>query len=48
MGFPPFPPSAGALEEELLDRWRAESLFEKTLGATAEGAPFVFWECTIC
>jgi isoleucyl-tRNA synthetase len=44
MGFPPFPPSAGALEEELLDRWRAESLFEKTLGATAEGAPFVFWE----
>jgi isoleucyl-tRNA synthetase len=44
MSFPPFPQQTAALEEEILARWRSESLFEKTLGATEDGAPFVFWE----
>lgn len=44
MPFPEYPPSVGALEEEVLDRWREEDLFQATLEATAEGEPFVFYE----
>jgi len=33
-----------ALEQEMLDRWRAEDLFHQTLRATRDGPPFVFYE----
>ncbi len=33
-----------ALELELLERWRAEGLFRRTLEATRSGQPFVFYE----
>lgn len=33
-----------ALEEEILERWRAENLFRRTLEATAGAEPFVFYE----
>ena len=36
--------SANALEEELLQRWREERLFEQVQQARASGAPFVFFE----
>ena len=32
------------MEEELLEIWQKEDLFRKTLEATAQGAPFVFYE----
>ena len=35
--YPDYPPTAIALEEEMLERWRAEDLFRSTLEAT-EGA----------
>jgi len=44
MRYPDLPPSLLALEEEVLARWEEESLFQKTLEATAEGPPFVFYE----
>ena len=44
--FAPVPPdqSADALERELLERWRRESLFARTLAARAGAEPFVFFE----
>ncbi len=42
--YPEYPKSAVALEEELLERWRAEQHFRKTLEATAGGERFVFYE----
>ena len=36
--------SADELERELLERWRAERLFERTLEARAGGKSFVFFE----
>lgn len=36
--------TADALEQELLARWRAEGLFERTLAARAGAPPFVFFE----
>ncbi len=44
MKYPEYPTSAVTLEETILDQWRAEKLFARTLQAT-EGAPeFVFYE----
>jgi isoleucyl-tRNA synthetase len=42
----PLPPdqAADALEREVLERWRAERLFEKTLEARSGAPPFVFFE----
>ena len=44
MSYPEFPSSLTALEEEVLQRWREESLFRRVQEATAEGDPFVFYE----
>jgi isoleucyl-tRNA synthetase len=44
MTYPDYPDKHTALEEEILQRWRAEDLFSRTLEATAGGAPFVFYE----
>ena len=42
--YPELPASLQALEEEILERWREESLFRQTQEATAAGRPFVFYE----
>ncbi|HET7604099.1 MAG TPA: isoleucine--tRNA ligase [Gemmatimonadales bacterium] len=45
MAFRPWPDgSASQLEQELLESWRAEGLFRKSLDATRDGKPFVFFE----
>ncbi|HET9603058.1 MAG TPA: isoleucine--tRNA ligase, partial [Gemmatimonadales bacterium] len=45
MVFRPWPDgSASQLELDLLEDWRAEGLFRKTLDATRDGKPFVFYE----
>ncbi|MFQ5537405.1 MAG: isoleucine--tRNA ligase [Gemmatimonadota bacterium] len=44
MTYPQLPPTLGELEEETLRRWREEDLFRRTLEATADGEPFVFYE----
>jgi len=46
MAYPLIDPalSADALERELLDRWRDESLFAQVSAATRGGEPFVFFE----
>jgi isoleucyl-tRNA synthetase len=44
MRFPEYPSSTAELEERVLQLWREEDLFKKTLDATAEGEPFVFYE----
>ncbi len=44
MRYPPLPDSLLALEEETLERWRQEDLFHRTVDATREGRPFVFYE----
>jgi isoleucyl-tRNA synthetase len=44
MKYPALPESLLALEEEILSRWEEESLFERTLEATSDGRPFVFYE----
>jgi isoleucyl-tRNA synthetase len=45
MAFRPWPEgSASQLEQDLLERWRAEGLFRQTLDATRDGKPFVFFE----
>jgi isoleucyl-tRNA synthetase len=46
MTFPAWPErqSADELERELLARWAAESLFQRSLAARAGGEPFVFFE----
>ncbi|MDQ3523398.1 MAG: class I tRNA ligase family protein, partial [Gemmatimonadota bacterium] len=42
--YPELPSSAPALEEEILERWRTEDTFARSLEQTAEGEPFVFYE----
>ncbi len=44
MRYPEYPDTQTALEEEILQRWRDEDLFSRTLESTAEGPPFVFYE----
>lgn len=44
MTYPDFPASLQELEEGLLEQWRKEDLFRATMEATADGAPFVFYE----
>jgi isoleucyl-tRNA synthetase len=44
MKYPEIPDTLLSLEEETLGRWRAEDLFKKTLEATEDGEPFVFFE----
>src|SRR5512140_2117299 len=42
--YPEYPGSPVALELEVLERWREEDLFRKTLEATAGARDFVFYE----
>ena len=45
MGFPTLPElGADQLERQLLDTWKAEDLFRRSMAAGAAGAPFVFYE----
>lgn len=44
MSYPELPKDLLELEEETLELWRKEGLFQQTLEATAEGEPFVFYE----
>ena len=45
MGYEPFDDrTPDQLEQEVLAQWRDEDLFHKTLEATADGEPFVFFE----
>jgi isoleucyl-tRNA synthetase len=44
MRYPEYPQTQTALEEEILQRWRVEELFARTLEATADGEPFIFYE----
>jgi len=45
MAFPSWPDlTSDRLEQELLERWKAEGLFRQTLEAGRGGAPFVFYE----
>ena len=44
MTYPDYPENHRALEEEILQRWRDEGLFARTLEHTAGGEQFVFYE----
>ena len=45
MSFPQWPEgSADALEQQLLEQWRAEGLFRQSLEQNRSGTPFVFYE----
>lgn len=44
MSYPELTKTLLELEEETLETWRREDLFRKTLDATAQGEPFVFYE----
>src|SRR5690625_153895 len=44
MKFPEYPKNTEALESQVLELWRKESLFQKTLAATEGGEEFVFYE----
>jgi len=44
MRYPELPDTLLGLEEGILNVWREEDLFRKTLEATARGEPFVFYE----
>ena len=45
MSYQPWPDGgADKLEQELLTKWEAEQLFQRTLDATRHGPPFVFFE----
>jgi isoleucyl-tRNA synthetase len=44
MRYPELPENLRILEEEMQESWRAEDLFRRTLEATADGDPFVFYE----
>ena len=45
MTYQPWPDGgADRMEQELLARWKEERLFERTLEATRDGPPFVFFE----
>ena len=42
--YPELPGGALKIEEEVLAHWREEDLFRRTMSATAQGRPFVFYE----
>ncbi len=42
--FPELPGSPGEMEEQILATWQAEDTFRRSLEATAEGEPYVFYE----
>ncbi|HET6230512.1 MAG TPA: isoleucine--tRNA ligase [Longimicrobiaceae bacterium] len=42
--YPDLPAGTVALEEEVLERWRREDTFRKSLEKTQDGEPFVFYE----
>ncbi len=42
--YPEYPASPQALEESILQLWRAEETFRRTLAATADSPEFVFYE----
>ncbi|MXX57321.1 MAG: isoleucine--tRNA ligase [Gemmatimonadetes bacterium] len=44
MRYPELPSTLVALEEAVLERWRKEDTFRRTLQATADGEQFVFFE----
>lgn len=44
MEYPEYPDTPLSLEEDVLERWREEDLFRRTLDATADGEEFVFYE----
>ena len=44
MKYPELPDTLLRLEEEVIELWRREKLFQATLDAKAEGEPFVFYE----
>ena len=44
MRYPPLPANLVALEESVLETWRAEDTFRRTLDATRDGEQFVFYE----
>src|SRR5210317_123783 len=44
MTYPELPKTLLGVEEDTLARWREEDLFRKTLKATEDGEPFVFYE----
>ncbi len=44
MSYPTPPDTLLELEDDVLRHWRRENLFQRTLEATAEGEPFVFYE----
>ncbi len=44
MTYPDYPPDTRTLEESMLEAWRAERLFQRTLEATAGADEFVFYE----
>ena len=44
MTYPHVPDTLIEMEEELLLRWRQDDLFARTMEATADGEPFVFYE----
>jgi isoleucyl-tRNA synthetase len=44
MIYPEPPKNLLELEEEMLETWRREDLFQQTLKANAKGVPFVFYE----
>jgi isoleucyl-tRNA synthetase len=44
MTYPQYPAVVNELEAQVLDRWREEELFQRTLEATAGGEHFVFFE----
>ena len=44
MRYPSLPPSRVALEESVLETWRDEDTFRRTLDITQGGEPFVFFE----
>jgi isoleucyl-tRNA synthetase len=44
MKYPAYPAGVLELEDAILERWRAEDLFRRTLEQTKDGAEFVFFE----
>jgi isoleucyl-tRNA synthetase len=42
--YPALPATAAELEQQVLERWRAEDTFRRTLEQTRGGEPFVFYE----
>jgi isoleucyl-tRNA synthetase len=44
MTYPEYPGSATELETQILDRWREEDLFRRTLDQTSQAEEFVFFE----